>query len=156
MKPRTLTAVALGLLLAACGSDEGGAGESGASVRPAQSTPATMTSDPVARRPADVALRYMRAVVDKDWAAACQTRTRREREDLARTGGSCARAFEIIFRGKATELFSAVEPGDVRIKGDLAGIDLVQPGHTRPALVLAAVRENGEWRLEDMDESKVP
>ena len=38
----------------------------------------------------------------------------------------------------------------------IAGIDLTQPGQSKPALTIAAVRGGGEWRLEDVPDAKMP
>jgi hypothetical protein len=53
-------------------------------------------------------------------------------------------------------MFKDVKAGDVRIKGEKAGIDLVQPGQTKPATTLGAVLENGQWRLKDLEDSEIP
>ena len=151
MKPIAAIAVALGLVLAGC--SENAVDDSARGVKP---SPAAPDLDPAEQEAADVALRYIHAVAEEDWEAACATRTQEERAGMARLGGSCARGFEAIFKGKPTTIFATIEAGDVRIKGDIAGVDLVQPGQTEPAVTLGVVRENGEWLLEDMDDGDVP
>jgi hypothetical protein len=44
----------------------------------------------------------------------------------------------------------------VRIRGKKAGVDIVQPGQTEPALTLVAVRDGGRWRLEDVADDEAP
>jgi hypothetical protein len=44
----------------------------------------------------------------------------------------------------------------VRIKRNRAGVDIVQPGQTEPALTLVAVREGRRWRLEDVPDNQAP
>jgi hypothetical protein len=105
---------------------------------------------------ANVALRYLRAVAAEDWQAACETRTQREREDLSRLGGSCERALAAAFEDKPVALFERARVGEVRIKRDKAGVDIVQPGQTEPSLTLVAVREGQRWRLEDVPDSQAP
>jgi len=105
---------------------------------------------------ADVALRYAHAIGEKDWEAVCATRTEAERKSFARDAGTCPRAFELILKDKPTELFATVKAGEVRIRGNVAGIDLLQPGQTKPVTTLGAVKQGGKWLLADMNESKIP
>jgi hypothetical protein len=44
----------------------------------------------------------------------------------------------------------------VRIEGDTAGVDLVQPGQTEPAMTVAVVHENGVWALKDIPDAQIP
>ena len=152
MRAHALVMAAAAVALTGCG----GSGETTASkpAATAQTSAPTPASDE--RAAADVALRYARAIADEDWAAVCATRTEAERKSFARDAGSCPRAFELILKDKATEAFAEVQTGDVRIRGNVAGIDLVQPGQTEPLTTLGAVKQHGEWLLEDMKESKIP
>ena len=131
--------VVCGGLLAGCGSDGGDASNS---------------SD--RQQAADVAERYLQAVTTKDWSAACETRTRTERAELSRLGGSCARALAAAFAGKQVTLFEGARVGDVRIDGSKAGIDVLQPGQDEPAVTLVAVKEGATWRLEDVPDTQAP
>jgi hypothetical protein len=149
MRAHALVAAAVFAALTGCGgSDETAASKPAAT---ASSSPATDE-----QAAADVALRYAQAIADKDWEAVCSTRTQAERDEFARTAGSCSRAFELILKDKPTELFGTVKAGEVRIRGNVAGIDLLQPGQTEPVTTLGAVKQHGQWLLEDMKENKIP
>ena len=130
-------------LLAGCGSDD---------AEPA--TEAAPSADEKAA--ADVALRYIDAVVDKDWEAVCETRSPSERKEFARMAGSCERMYRVIFKEKPAELFDGSEAGEVRIEGDVAGVDIHQSGQRKPATTLAVVRTDGGWYLEDMSDAETP
>jgi hypothetical protein len=158
---RACLVVGLCVALAGCGG--GGSDETTASKPAATATAHTSAPDvkPASLAPdeqpvADVALRYVHAIAGKDWESACETRSTREQAQFAQMAGSCARMFETMFKGKAMELFATVQASEVRIKGNLAGVDLVQPGQTKPVMTLSAVKRHGEWVLEDMKDSKVP
>jgi hypothetical protein len=154
MRAHALVAAAAVVALTGCGgSDETTASKPAATAQKSAPTPASASDEQAA---ADVALRYAHAIADEDWAAVCATRTEAERKSFARDAGSCPRAFELILKDKATEAFAAVKAGDVRIRGNVAGIDLLQPGQTEPVTTLGAVKQHGEWLLQDMKESKIP
>jgi hypothetical protein len=108
------------------------------------------------RQAAEVAVTYVRALANHDWAAVCATRSTKERRELERLAGSCEKGMRAAFANRAVDLFADVRPGDVRVRGDLAAVDLVQPGQRRPALTLAAVREGGRWLLEDVPDERLP
>ena len=103
-----------------------------------------------------MALRYIDAVVDKDWEAVCETRSPSERKEFARMAGSCERLYRVIFKEKQAELFEGSEAGEVRIEGDVAGVDIHQSGQAEPAATLAVVRTNGGWYLEDIPDAEIP
>ena len=136
-----------GALGAGCGSDD-------------NDTRGTTTASPSLssekREAAAISRRYLEAVVARDWGTACETRTRRERKDLARLGGTCERALAAAFEGKSVKFFQGARVGDVRIEHDKAGVDIVQPGQTEPVLTLVAVRDAGRWRLEDVPDDQAP
>ena len=44
----------------------------------------------------------------------------------------------------------------MRIKGKIAGVDIVQPGQTEPATTFAAILENGHWYMGDVPDSEIP
>ena len=155
---------ALGLTLAACGGEEKQAASTPAAAAAtadtaaatATATAAADTLPPEEQAAADVAVAYAQAIAKEDWEAACATRTESEQKEAAKLGGSCPKTFAKLFEGKPTDLFADVEAGEVRIEGEKAGIDLVQPGQDEPALTLGAVMADGEWRLEDMKDSEIP
>jgi hypothetical protein len=128
-------------LLAGCGSDD------------AEPAPEPSADEKAA---ADMALRYLEAVVDKDWEAVCETRSPSERKEFARMAGSCERMYKVIFKDKPTELFDGSEAGEVRIEGDIAGVDIHQSGQKKPVTTLAVVRTDGGWYLEDTSEAETP
>jgi hypothetical protein len=145
MSVRWVTIVlGLGVSLTACGSED------------ADSRPAPAASTPGPSGPAAVAEAYAHAVGAKDWAAVCATRTPSERADLAATAGSCERAFAAIFDGKPVAVMSTVRGRNVRVRGQVAGIDLVQPGQTRALARIAAIRVSGRWLLQDIEDAKIP
>jgi hypothetical protein len=138
---RWLALIALCVAVAGCGD---GGGDKAPSRPPEQ------------QEAADVAKRYLEAVSDKDWKAACETRAKSEQQEFAQMGGSCERVFEKIFEGKPVDMFDGAEIGEVRIEGAKAGIDVVQPGQKEAALTIAAVREDGHWLLKDVPDEQTP
>jgi hypothetical protein len=142
--------VAGAVLVAGCGS------EKAAREKAPEKAAATPTRSTDENEAADIALRYFDAVVAKDWKAVCKTRTKKERSDLARLLGSCERGFEKVLASKPVDIFDGVKAGDVRIEGDIAGVDIHQPGQPEPALTIAAVREGGRWLLEDVPDAQIP
>jgi hypothetical protein len=138
MKLNAWTVLAAGALLAGCGNESPSAG-----AKP-DKTPAAAGD-----QAGDVALRYVRAIADKDWKAACATRVDSEQREMAKLAGSREKGFAAIFRDKPTDLFKDVEVGDVRAQGDRAEVDLTQPGQTEPATTLIATKAGSEWRLID-------
>lgn len=107
------------------------------------------------RAAAGIVLKYARAIADGNYERACATRVRAERERLARDSGSCERALLLNFRGRPRALFATIEAGAVRVRGDLAGVDLRQPGGA-VELTLAARRVRDRWRVEDVPDARVP
>jgi hypothetical protein len=146
VKARALCVLLAGLMLAGCGSD--GSFDKG----PAPSDPASK------RAAADLAVRYVQALVSKDWATACKTRTTADQQRLADAGnGSCARAFAQLFKERpTTDRYVGVRAGEVRVKGPYAGIDMIARGESGPRITLGAVREHGEWRIKDLPKYTKP
>ena len=103
-----------------------------------------------------VAQRYLNAVAGKNWNAVCATRAATEVARLARTGGSCEKVFAALLGKQPVGLFKRAKAGKVRIKGDLAGIDVTQKGQTAKFITLAAVREGEGWKLKDVPDGQVP
>ena len=158
---RTLCALAAGLVtlaLPGCGgrADEDVAGATSATPGLSSSSQ-TLGEGSSEQEAATIAIRYVRAVAAEDWAGACATRSKKDREEMARYAGSCERGFKVVFDGKPTALFETVETGAVRLRGTMARVNLHQPGHAgEPFMFVVAVRENGEWRLEDVPDSQAP
>ena len=73
-----------------------------------------------------------------------------ERAQGVRAHGRLVRAActRCIFKDKPTDLFDGSEAGEVRIEGDVAGVDIHQSGQKEPATTLAVVRTDGGWYLE--------
>jgi hypothetical protein len=137
--------------LAGCGGEEVG---TGASAEEAEAVAAPERSEDE-RAAAEMALRYLDAVVEKDWEAACETRSSSEREEFARMAGSCERMYKVLFQDKPVDLFDGVEAGEVRIERDVAGSTSIRragaAGHDA-----GVVRTDGGWYLEDVPDAKTP
>ena len=103
-----------------------------------------------------VAQTYLKAVGARNYKRVCATRAASEVEQLARTGGSCEKVFAALLGRQPVRLFKTAKAGTVRIKGDLAGIDVTQRGKKARFITLAAVREGDGWKLKDVPESKLP
>jgi hypothetical protein len=99
---------------------------------------------------------YIHGLEHGDWDEACKSRTEKEQKAFAAVGGSCPKAMAAVFKGKSVGLLKGAKAGDVRIRGNVAGVDIMHPSQKGPASTLAAVKDNGEWRLQDMEESKIP
>lgn len=103
-----------------------------------------------------VAQSYLNAVATRNWKAACATRAAAEVRELAKTGGSCESVFAALLGKQPVGVFKGAKAGAVRIKGDVAGIDVDRKGQAGKAITLAAVRENGGWKLKDLPDGQVP
>ena len=103
-----------------------------------------------------IAQTYLTAVGHRNWKAVCATRAKSEVAQLAQTGGSCEKVFAVLLAKQPVQLFKTAKAGAVRIKGDVAGIDVTQKGQNKKFLTLAAVREGEGWKLEDMPDERVP
>jgi hypothetical protein len=112
--------------------------------------PAAPKLTPAQREVANVAETFVRALGRRDWTAACATRSYDDHLALARQAGTCERALQLAFAHNDLALVSRTIAGTVRIDGDRAGIDMVQRGAKRTRLRLFAVREGGQWLLEDL------
>jgi hypothetical protein len=134
-------ALALGVLIAGCGGGD-------------EDEAPTGKQDE--RRARAVAQAYLKAVAAKDFKAVCATRAESEVEELAKTGGSCEKVFAALLGKQPVSVFRTARAGKVRIKGDLAGIDVTQKGQTAKFITLAAVREGEGWKLKDVPDGKVP
>ena len=103
-----------------------------------------------------VAQAYLRAVAHRNWQGVCKTRAASEVAQLTRTGGSCEKVFAALLGTQPVGVFKAARAADVRIADNLAGIDVKTPGQAKPVITLAAVRENGAWKLKDLPDGQVP
>jgi hypothetical protein len=112
--------------------------------------PAAPALSPAQREVAGVAEAFVHALGREDWTAACATRSYDDHLALARQSGTCERAMEEAFKGKDLALVARTVASRVAIQGDRAAIDMTQRGAKRTRLRLYAVREGGEWLLEDL------
>jgi hypothetical protein len=125
-------------------------------------TPAAATSTPATTAGGDetqlktLAETYLHAVAARDWAAACSTRTQGEQKSFAAQGGTCEKTFAAVLGKQSVSLFKDARASAVRIKGAVAGIDIVQGSQTTVATTLAAVRDGGEWKLKDLPDAQTP
>jgi hypothetical protein len=148
------TAALCAALVAGCGGGDKTSSDTGSS-----STPTTTTAVP---NPAEaeirtVAIAYVHALAAKDFAAACATRASKDIQALEKSQfGTCEAAYKAITVGKPVEVYADAKPGDVRIKGDIAGVDIVVPSNTSANLRLGAVKENGKWLLRDVPNAQIP
>jgi len=55
---------------------------------------------------AEIATRYMHAMGTRDWAGACATRPKSERDEMARIAGSCEKAFAMIGEKQPVEMMA--------------------------------------------------
>lgn len=133
---RVLIAIAaLALALAGCGE--------------AAEKPSAPSLTPEQRKVAAVAETFVAALGRHDWQGACATRSYDDHLALATEAGTCERALELAFKDKDTGLVGRTVAGRVAVDGDKAVVDMVQRGASRTRLRLYAVREEGEWRLQD-------
>lgn len=103
----------------------------------------------------DVAERYLQAAGAQDWAAVCDTRTRLERYQVGLRAGSCPRGFEeIIGKAGAARLRDA-RLGEIRVEGELAGVDVLGPDGER-ITILGAIIDEGRWLLQNLPEGETP
>jgi hypothetical protein len=145
---RHALAVALCALLAGCGNESDSENTAAKNDGPPPSHSGEQAEI------AGVAERYLSAFSDEDWATVCETRSKKDRDAMAQLAGSCERAFEAVAKSKpgATEFFADARAGEVRIRGDRADVDILQPGQTKAAMALVAVKRDGAWLLEDVPE----
>ncbi len=128
------------------GSGSAGAG-SGSGIETLSST----TGDGLAA--AGTASAYLHALVKQDWAGACATRLRAEREKLAKRAGSCERGIQALFAKQPLELLATANTRDIRKRGGTIAVDIAQPGQTQPAMTLFLQREDALWLLVDLPDS---
>jgi hypothetical protein len=137
--------LAAGLWLTACGGE--GDDDDGAT---RQETGTTADSHAVEA----LAERYFAALTAGDERTACATRARRDRLGLARTAGSCERAFRALMATTEFDLLRNAQVGTVTVRGDRASVSYDLPGDDLPGddgpdSNLLAIKEGGRWGLID-------
>jgi hypothetical protein len=155
---RALVIVVVGAIgIAACGESSKTATSTGATGASTSSAKFRTTAE---QEVAALANKYVHGLVIDDYAAICATRSAAEQAALTQAGGgSCARALRAAFMAKGSQAmaragFKGVTAGSVVVHGNKAGVAMVEPGQTRPALRLAAVREHDGWRLVDASDAE--
>jgi hypothetical protein len=125
------------LSLAACGG-EGGDGDG----------PTREETGPTrdSRAVESLAERYFAALATGHTRAACATRARRDRLALARTAGSCQRAFKAIIATRDFEPLQNARIGTVTVRGRRASVRVIVPGDDGAARLLA-IKEGRRWGL---------
>ncbi len=103
-----------------------------------------------AEQVADVASRYITAVLRGDHRAACATRSAAEATATAERYGSCTDLMAAVYtRENVAKIgFSdlRVAPDDVRVDGDRASLQLRNRGER---VTISAIKERGRWVLHD-------
>jgi hypothetical protein len=150
-----LAVLAVALSVGGCGGGGGGPRSQSASTTASPST--TSTAPPrfqtvTEQEVAALAEKYVQTIAAGDYNGACATRSTAEQAELARVVGSCARAFRVQFQAKGgptafRAYFGEVRVGSVSVHGNRAAVGLVQPGQTRPAIIVVAAHEPVGWRL---------
>jgi hypothetical protein len=128
-----------------------GAGGGSSAPRPGIESLSSTIGDGLAA--AGTASAYLHALVVQDWAGACATRVRAEREKLATRAGSCEAGLAAMFAHQPLELLATANTRDIRKRGGTIAVDIVQPGHVEPAMTLFLRREDALWLLVDLPDS---
>ena len=102
---------------------------------------------------AGAAAAYLHALVKQDWAGACATRLRAEREKLAKRAGSCERGIEAMFGNQPLQLLATANTREIRKRGNTIAVDIAQPGQTQPVMTLFLQREDAVWLLVDLPDA---
>jgi hypothetical protein len=134
MLPAVILLLAASLCLAACGDDDGD-GEG------------TARQEADSRAVEELAQRYVAALAEGDERAACATRARQERQRMARTAGSCERAFAALMATTDFAILQDARIGTVTVRGDRASVSYALPGDPGADDRLLATRESGRWVL---------
>jgi hypothetical protein len=135
------------LSLAACGGDEGEGGG------PSQGAEEAADS----RAVKELAKRYLAALAAGDYREACATRAMRDRSALARSAGTCERAFRVILATQENDLLRDARIGNVKVRGSRASVGWTLPGGHEDDDALLAIKEGGRWGLiseETLDEDR--
>ena len=105
-------------------------------------------------RAAEIATRYMHAMGTRDWAGACATRPKSERDEMARIAGSCEKAFAMIGEKQPVEMMANVVATAVRRRGTQWAVDFNQPGQARPMGTLIVTRDGDSWFVIDVPDDQ--
>jgi hypothetical protein len=125
------------LSLAACGGNEDDGGS------PSQGAEETADS----RAVEELARRYLAALAVGDYREACATRAMRDRLSLARSAGSCERAFRVILATPASDVARKARIGTVKVTGSRASVPWTLPGGHADNDPLLAIKEGDRWGL---------
>jgi hypothetical protein len=158
MRPLVIAATMVAAVsLSACGSASGSKTSSAPTASTAAESTASTPPPPrfataTEQEVAAVAERYTHGIATGDYEAACTTRSTDEQAELARLTGSCARGLRTAVLSKSTqaawhEFLGEATAGSVSVHGNRAAVGIVQPGQTRPAMILVAGHERVGWRL---------
>jgi hypothetical protein len=125
------------LSLIACGGNEDDEGS------PSQGADETADS----RAVEELAKRYLAALAAGDYREACATRAMRDRSSLARSAGSCQRAFRVIVATQESDLLRDARIGKVKVNGSRASVSWTLPGAHEDDDPLLAIKEGDRWGL---------
>jgi hypothetical protein len=95
----------------------------------------------------ELAKRYLAALAAEDYREACATRATRDRSALARSAGSCERAFRAILATQAGDRLRDARIGNVKVRGSRASVSLTLPGGHADNDPLLAIKEGDHWGL---------
>jgi hypothetical protein len=126
------------LSLTACGGNEDDGGS------PSRQG-AEETAD--SRAVEELAKRYLAALAAEDYREACATRAMRDRSALARSAGTCERAFRVILATQENDLFRDARIGNVKVRGSRASVSWTLPGAKADNDPLLAIKEGDRWGL---------
>jgi hypothetical protein len=95
----------------------------------------------------ELAKRYLAAFEAGDYREACATRAMRDRSALARSAGSCERAFRVILATQESDLLRDARIEDVKVRGSRAFVTYGLPGDRVDDGRLLAIKEGDRWGL---------
>jgi hypothetical protein len=142
--PALILLLAAGLWLTACGGErddgDGAARQATADERAVEA----------------LAERYTAALASGDERKACATRARQDRLGLARSAGSCERAFSTLMATTEFEPLQHARVDTVTVRGDRASVTFDLPEEKGGDGRLLAIKEGGRWGLIDEDSGGEP
>jgi len=142
--PVVIPLLGAGLWLTACGGE--GDDRDGASRQEAGTTADSRAVEALAER-------YFAALAAGDERKACATRARGDRLGMARSAGSCERAFSALMATTEFDLLRNAQVGTVTVRGDRASVSYDLPGDDGPDGNLLAIKDGGRWGLIDEESS---
>jgi hypothetical protein len=92
-----------------------------------------------------LAKRYLAALAAGDYREACATRAMRDRSALARSAGTCERAFRVILATPASDVARKARIGTVKVSGSRASVSWTLPGGHADNDPLLAIKEGDRW-----------